>query len=252
MRPNEIDVSFILATVANAAHAVNSAATATAAAAPKAAASQPWLPIMPAHWPAQTDLLTACQNLGPGEACLLVLLGIVYLMFGYCIFKALVTLNAMAAGAYLGAILGKSTNAVAAGAFIGAIIAAAITFPLMKYAIMVMGGIFGAALGASLWRQASLQPDLAWAGGLSGLIFFGMLSMIVYRGSVILYTSLQGAVMLVFGVLSLLYKYQGVAPDVTAIFSKRAFILPTVVLVPALVGLLYQQSMYPAPAPSKK
>jgi hypothetical protein len=238
-------VDFLLATV-------KTVVTSVAPAVPKVAASQPWLPLMPSHWPAQMDLLTACQNLGPGEACLLVLLGIVYLMFGYSIFKALVTLNAMAAGAYLGALLGKSSNAMAAGAFIGAVIAAAITFPLMKYAIMVMGGIFGAALGASLWRQASLQPDLAWAGALSGLIFFGMLSMIVYRGSVILYTSLQGAVMLVFGVLSLLYKYQGVAPDVTAIFSKRAFILPTVVLVPALVGLLYQQSMYPAPSPGKK
>jgi hypothetical protein len=198
------------------------------------------------------DLLTACQNRGPGEACILILLGIVYLMFGYCIFKVLVTLNAMAAGAYLGALLGRSTNAVAAGAFIGAIIAAAVTFPLMKYAIMIMGGIFGAALGASLWRQANLQGDLAWAGALSGLIFMGMLSMIVYRGSVILYTSLQGSVMLVFGILSLLYKYQSMAPDVTAVFSKRAFILPTVVLIPALVGLLYQQSMYPAPAPAKK
>jgi hypothetical protein len=198
------------------------------------------------------DLLTACQNMGPGEACILVLLGIVYLMFGYCIFKVLVTLNAMAAGAYLGALLGKSTNAVAAGAFIGAILAAAVTFPLMKYAISIMGGIFGAALGASLWRQANLLADLAWAGALCGLIFFGMLSMIVYRGSVILYTSLQGSVMLVFGILSLLYKYQSMAPDVTSLFSKRAFVLPMVVLIPALAGLLYQQSMYPAPAPSKK
>jgi hypothetical protein len=213
---------------------------------------QSWLPLLPSHWPAQMDLLTACQNMGPGEACILVLLGIVYLMFGYCIFKVLVTLNAMAAGAYLGALLGKSTNAVAAGAFIGAILAAAITFPLMKYAITIMGGIFGAALGASLWRQANLQPDLAWAGALCGLIFFGMLSMIVYRGSVILYTSLQGSVMLVFGILSLLYKYQSMAPDVTSLFSKRAFVLPMVVLIPALAGLLYQQSMYPAPAPAKK
>jgi hypothetical protein len=122
----------------------------------------------------------------------------------------------------------------------------------MKYAIMVMGGIFGAALGASLWRQANLQPELAWAGALSGLIFLGMLSLIVYRGSVILYTSLQGSVMLVFGILSLLYKYQSMAPDVTAMFSKRAFILPMAVFIPALVGLLYQQSMYPAPAPAKK
>jgi hypothetical protein len=136
---------------------------------------------------------------------------------------------------------------------IGAIVAAAITFPLMKYAVMIMGGIFGAALGASLWRQGGLQADLAWAGALSGLIFFGMLSMIVFRGSVIIYTSLQGSVMLVFGILGLLYKYQSMAPDVTAMFNSRAFILPTAVLVPALMGLLYQQAMCPEPAaPSKK
>ena len=216
------------------------------------AATQAWAPGLPAQWPAQMDLLTACQKMGPGEACILVILGVIYLMFGYSVFRALVTLNAMAAGAYLGALLGKSSNAVAAGALIGALIAGAITFPLMKYAVMIMGGIFGAALGASLWRQANLQPDLVWAGALSGLIFFGMLSMILFRGSVILYTSLQGSVMLVFGILSLLYKYQSMAPEVTDVFSKRAFILPTVVLIPALVGLLYQQTMYPAPAPAKK
>jgi hypothetical protein len=217
------------------------------------AATQAWAPGMPVQWPGQMDLLTACQKMGPGEACILVILGVVYLMFGYSIFRALVTLNAMAAGAYLGALMGKGANAVAAGALIGAIVAAAIAFPLMKYAVMIMGGIFGAALGASLWRQAGLQPELAWAGALSGMIFFAMLSMIVYRGSVILYTSLQGSVMLVFGILSLLYKYQSMAPDVTDVFVKRAFILPTVVLIPALVGLLYQQSMYPAmaaPAPA--
>ena len=220
----------------------------------KAATTQKsWSPLFPSHWPAQTDLLTMCQNLGPAEACLLVLLGIVYLLFGYSIFKVLVTINAMAAGAYLGALMGRSGNAVAAGALIGAIIAAAITFPLMKYAITIMGGIFGAALGASLWRQANLQPDLAWAGGLSGLIFFGMLSMILYRGSVILYTSLQGSVMVVFGILSLMYKYPAVSKSVTDVFASKAFLLPTVVLVPALMGLLFQQSMYPAPAaPPKK
>lgn len=204
---------------------------------------------MPEKWPAQTDLLTMCQNMGPGEACVLVIAGIIYLMFGYCIFKTLVTVNAMAAGAYLGAILGKSTNAVAAGAFIGAVLAAAITVPMMKYAVTVMGGIFGAALGASLWRQGNLQPELAWAGAMSGLIFFGMLSLIVFRGSVIMYTSLQGSVMLVFGILSLIYKYPNLQKDLTEMFSKRNFALPAAVLIPMVIGFLYQQAMHPAKAP---
>ena len=126
------------------------------------------MPLLPSHWPAQMDLLTACQNMGPGEACILVLLGIVYLMFGYCDFKVLVTLNAMAAGAYLGALLGRTPTPWRPGRLSARSCAAAMTFPLMKYAIMIMGGIFGAALAASLWRQASLQAGPRVGGGCRG------------------------------------------------------------------------------------
>ena len=114
------------------------------------AATQAWAPGLPAQWPAQMDLLTACQKMGPGEACILVILGVIYLMFGYQIFRGLVTLNAMAAGAYLGALMGKNSNALAAGAMIGAMVAGAITFPLMKYAVMIMG-----ASSAPPWAQVS-------------------------------------------------------------------------------------------------
>jgi hypothetical protein len=222
-----------------------------AAAAKKKAEQQPghWPVGLPDHWPGQMDLLTWCQSMGPGEACILVVAGIIYLLFGYAIFKALVTLNAMAAGAYLGALLGRSADSIAGGAFIGAVGAAAITYPLLKYAVTFMGGVFGAALGASLWRQANLQPELAWAGALSGLIFFGMLSMVIFRGSVIVYTSLQGSVMLVFGIIGLIYKYQTLAPDLTAMLNQRNFLLPAAVMLPTIVGLLFQQQMYPAEAP---
>jgi hypothetical protein len=219
------------------------------AAAKKKAEQGHWPVNLPDHWPGQIDLLTWCQNMGPGESCILVIAGIIYLLFGYAIFKALVTLNAMAAGAYLGALLGKSADSMAGGAFIGAVAAAAITYPLLKYVVTLMGGIFGAALGASLWRQANLQPELAWAGALSGLIFFGMLSMIIFRGSVIVYTSLQGSVMLVFGIIGLIYKYQTLAPDLTAMFNKKNFLLPAAVLLPTIVGLLFQQQMHPAEPP---
>ena len=217
------------------------------AAAKKKAQQQPgWTPHFPDHWPAQGDLLTWCQSMGPAEACIFVIAGIIYLLFGYAIFRALVTVNAMAAGAYLGALLGKGADAMAGGAFIGAVVAAAVTFPLLKYAITIMGGVFGAALGASLWRQGSLPPDLAWAGALSGLIVFGMLSLILFRGSVIVYTSLQGSVMLVFGIFGLIYKYQSLAPDLTIMLNQRTFMLPALVFVPAIIGLLFQQQMHPA------
>ena len=54
---------------------------------------------LPQHWPAQTDLLTYCQTMTPGTAAIMLVLGVVFLMFGWYMYKALVTLNAALFGA---------------------------------------------------------------------------------------------------------------------------------------------------------
>ncbi len=207
---------------------------------------------LPSHWPAQTDLLTWCQTMTPGTAAILLVMGVVFLMFGWYMYKWLVTLNAALFGAYIGAYLGSHTNDAIAGALIGGFTAAAASWPLMKWAVAVMGGLFGAALGASVWRSFNLDPQFAWAGGMSGLLFLGMLNFILFRGSVIMYTSLQGAVMLIFGALGLIYKYQSIAPMLTDNMTSRAFILPAAIFVPAMFGLIYQQMNYPAVEAKKK
>ena len=88
------------------------------------------------------------------------------------------------------------------------------------------------------------DPNFAWAGALCGLVFFGLLSFIVFRGSVMMYMSLQGSIMLVFGVLGLIYKYQSIAAQVTNSLTLKPFILPAAIFIPALFGLLYQHAAY--------
>lgn len=210
-----------------------------------------WLRL-PSHWPGQVDLLNWCQTMSPGVATLLVLGGLLYLVFGWYAYKLLVTLNAALVGAYLGALIGHRGGSAAAGACVGAFLAAAIAFPLIKYSIAFMGGVYGAVLGASIWRTAALDPSLAWAGALSGLIAFGLLAFIVFRGSVIMYMSLQGSVMLIFGILGLIYKYQDIAPQITEKMTVKPFLLPLSILIPALLGLIYQQTQFPPPEPKKK
>ena len=87
----------------------------------------------------------------------------------------------------------------------------------MKWAIAVMGGLFGAILGASLWRLFNLDPTFAWAGAATGLVALGLLSFILFRGCIMMYTSLQGSVMLIFGILGLVYNYKPVAEAITKI-----------------------------------
>lgn len=203
---------------------------------------------IPYHMPQQSDLLTWCQNMGPGQAAIMLAMGLVYLLWGFQIFKLLVMLNSALVGAYFGVQLGGTGDMAVAGGAVGAIVCAAISWPLMKYAVALMGGLYGALLGASLWHVFKLDPRFFWAGGVIGLAFFGLLSFILFRGSVMLFTSLQGAAMLVFGLLGLLFKYKEIGPTMTTHMTGKPFLLTALILVPAIIGTIYQQHQTAPPA----
>jgi len=217
------------------------------------ASSAPALFNYPNHWPAQGELLTWAQQIGPGLAALMVLMGVVYLLFGFNIFKALVVLNTACLGALIGSSIGEKTGGQVPLAITGAFIFAVVTFPLMKWAIAITGGLCGAAIGVSLWRTFNLHPDFAWAGSAMGLIFFGLLTFILFRSCVMTYMSLQGAAMLIFGLLALIFKYDGLTPQVHHWFAIKPFLLPMMVFIPTVLGVMYQQhGAAPAGPPGKK
>ena len=58
-----------------------------------------WIASIIGQFPHQTDLLTWSQQMSPGVAAFLIMAGIVYLLFGFQIFKGLVLLNAAVFGA---------------------------------------------------------------------------------------------------------------------------------------------------------
>ena len=242
-------MTFPLALVAATLSAANSP---TATAAPTTA---PWIQSIPipTHWPGQMDLLNWSQKMGPGMATLLIMLGVIYLLFGFYLFKGLVVANAAIAGALIGAAIGHRSGSDVPCAVLGAFIAAACAVPLMKWAVAVHGGLLGAILGGAIWRTVGLDPQFAWSGALTGLVGFGMFCFVLFRGSVMTYMSLQGSLMLVFGLLGLLYKYNDLGPRLTQSLQARNFILPMAVLIPAVVGLLYQNANNkPAGAAEKK
>jgi hypothetical protein len=212
-----------------------------AAAAPEA----PWL-TLPAHWPGQADLLGWCEAMGPGLAALLILAGVVYLMFGWCLFKVLVMINAGLLGGMLGALIGQQADAAVIGVVLAGFTLAAVAWPLMKHAVAIMGAGMGGVVGAAIWCLGGLEPGMAWAGAMTGVATLGLLTFVLFRGSVIMFMSLQGSVMLIFGLLGLVYKYPEVAPMLTRSLSGHPAVLPAAIFIPMLIGLVYQQTQYPA------
>ena len=205
---------------------------------------------LPSHWPLQGDLLHYCHIMGPGLAAGLILGGIVYLLFGFYIFKILVTLNAALLGAYFGAVLGEKSGATIPAAVVGGLLSAAATWPVMRYAVAIMGGLFGAMLGVTVWNLCNLDPMFAWSGALTGVVFCGLLSFILFKQCVISYTSLQGSVMLVLGVLALMFKYDGFGATLSHSYSIKPFLLPTTIFIPTLIGFIYQQTMFATEEPA--
>ena len=205
---------------------------------------------LPSHWPVQLDLLHWCHAAAPAVAVLLILAGIVYLLFGYSIFRILITVDAALVGCFLGATIGERGGAEVPAAVVGGLLAATAAWPAMKYSVAVVGSLFGATLGCTVWRLFDLDPAFAWSGGLTGLVFFGLLSMILFRGCIMTFTSGQGAVMVVLGVLSLVFKYDEIAPSLANHLEVRPFVLPLTIFVPTLLGFVYQQTMFPKPKPA--
>src|SRR5206468_8498702 len=134
---------------------------------------------------------------------------------------------------------------------LGGFIAATITWPLMKWAVAITGGVAGALIGASAWHTFNLDPQFAWAGAMIGLVLFGLLSFILFRGSVMMYMSLQGAVMLIFGALSLILKYPSIGKQLADSITSKPFILPAAIFIPATIGLIYQQTQFGEPEKKK-
>ena len=206
------------------------------------------------HFPEQADLIKFCQTMGPGLAALLMIVGIVYLLFGFQLHKMLILINAAVVGFIIGGAIGENSGTSIPCAIAGCVLAAAICWPTMKYTVAFMGALYGALVAATLWRLIGQEPKFTWAGALSGAVAGGLMSFILFNGCVMAYMSLQGSVMLIFGILGLVLKYQELAPKVGDYLSLRPFVLPLFVFIPTVLGTMFQQngSTPPKPAGAKK
>ena len=197
---------------------------------------------MPKSFPETGDLLSFCWKMGPGEATIFLVCGVLMLLFGINMFKAVVIVNAALLGVAIGMFLGDKGGNEAVGGVIGGFTLSVLAMPLMKHAVTMMGTMLGAAMGAGVWRLLALkQPELFWVGALLGAVTFGMLSMLLFRGCIMMFTSLQGSLMAIVGILGLVMKYKDLGPRLAQYLTSKSFVLPLAIFIPTFLGLIYQQ-----------
>jgi hypothetical protein len=182
------------------------------------------------------------QNLGVVEALTFISFGSVCLFYGWRILKILVcicfALAGLAAGVWLNTYI-EGNVIWLAGIF--AVMCAFFAVPLMRYGVGFLGAVAGGVLTAGVWLAFGLPADYLWAGGLVGLVAGGMLSFIVFKGSVMLFTSLGDSTLMITGILAVCHLYIFTGPDVihTALLTERWF-LPVLLVTPMIIGMYFQ------------
>ncbi len=176
------------------------------------------------------------------EALTFISFGVVCLFYGWRIFKILVTISF----ALLGLLVGVWTNRLLIGgnviwlAAITTVVFAFLSVPLMRWGVSILGAVAGGVLTGGAWLALELPEKYIWAGGLIGFIAGGMISFIVFKAAVMLFTSLGGSGLIVVGTLAILYNYMGASEKLQLLVFDQKWFLPVVLVVPMAIGMLLQ------------
>lgn len=170
--------------------------------------------------------------------------GMVYLLYGWRLYKLLVVTNFALIGLFGGVFLGRQLGSAMWGGILGCFIIGSVSRPFMRYSVSLLGATAGAILGAALWRTLTLPDPLIWCGGLAGLVAGGFLAFSSFSLSVMLFSSLQGSAALVVGVLALLSEYPNLEDHISRLVYNQEFFLPVMLLIPSLLGIILQGRLH--------
>ncbi|MCI0498453.1 MAG: hypothetical protein L0Y36_02055 [Planctomycetales bacterium] len=182
-------------------------------------------------------------------ALLMISVGVVYMLYGWRIFRVLVVISFGFIGLFLGILAGEklstSPNAVIWGGLAGMILFAIVSIPLMKWCVSVLGALAGGIVTGGLWIALGLSQVYLPAGFIVGFIAGGLISFILLKVSVMLFTSLGGSLILVSGMLALLHQYetQVTTPPtghIHNLVTLHDWFLPLVLILPTVIGMIIQ------------
>jgi len=177
------------------------------------------------------------------EAMTFISFGVVCLFYGWRVFKILVVISFALLGLFLGiAITDKvvGLNSQLWGGLIGMVLLAVLSVPLIRWSVCILGAVAGGILSSGVWYACGLTERYIWAGALIGMIAGGMISFIVFKIAVILFSSLGGSGLIVVGFLALLYIYPQTSERVEEVIFTKKWFLPVALMVPTLAGIILQ------------
>jgi hypothetical protein len=188
------------------------------------------------------------------------ILGLLCILHGYRWHRPIVALIAFLAGIGIGRQLaGDMDRPILLALSVGMLFAVVAT-PMLKVTVALLAGTTGAFVGGNLFRALAetavlpftLDPADVWVGAIVGFVVIAMLSLLMFRFVIVLFTSVGGAGLLVFGAVALLMHVDDwrapvreslvsatVAEDGT---THANLLLPMITLLTAVGGYIVQHA----------
>jgi hypothetical protein len=176
------------------------------------------------------------------EAVTFISFGAVWLISGWRVFKILVTICFGLLGLFLG--LWANQQLIDGNGFwlglICVVFFSILAVSFMRWGVSILGALSGGVLIAGGWIAIGLPQQYVWAGALIGLITGGVVSFLIFKIAVILFTSLGGSVLVAVGGMAMAYHSLVSEEQLKDLVFNCQWFLPTLVLVPMIGGILLQ------------
>jgi len=181
------------------------------------------------------------------QAIIAISFGVVYLLYGWRIFKVLVMICFGLIGLFVGIQLGSKFEKELLGGIIGLFLLAGVSIPLMRWAVSMLGAVAGGILSGGVWYAFELPQKYIWAGAIIGMVAGGMIAFIAFKVAVMLFTSLSGGALIVTGMLALFYQYEVLqeppTENVRQMLYNHNWFMPVLLLVPTFIGIVVQNKL---------
>lgn len=178
------------------------------------------------------------------EALTFMSFGAVCLFYGWRIFKMLVVISFALLGMIMGITISDKISGGGSqllGGLIGLGIMAVLSVPLVRWAVCILGAVAGGILTSGIWYACGLSERYIWAGGLIGMVAGGMISFIIFKIAIMLFSSVGGSGLLVVGILAVMCsKYVGWERGIKELMFNHNWFLPAALMVPTIVGVFLQ------------
>ncbi|MHC4601792.1 MAG: hypothetical protein ACYS6W_00525 [Planctomycetota bacterium] len=178
------------------------------------------------------------------EALTFMSFGSVCLIYGWRIFKMLVVISFALLGLIMGITISDKISGgdnQLLGGLIGLGVMAALSVPLVRWAVCILGAVAGGILTSGIWFACGLNERYIWAGAIIGMVAGGMISFIIFKIAVMLFSSVGGSGLMVVGILAVMCNaHVGREELVKDLVLNHNWFLPVALFIPTVVGVILQ------------